>query len=168
MKNSRQKKPQQANQAQTIPVSAAAPWKGMFLLPEDEKSVCLGLLTRTGLLPGHFEMSHLTHLIISAALRPVQFVSRQAGKSTYAASILLQWHIIPLSLSFSQLPGEFDPSVVENSCFGDLWEAPTCLHGRWKTHGSFSPMLDAGIVCGLLLGLMQLRATEQFGGTDVL
>lgn len=78
MKNSRQKKKknQQANQAQTIPVSAAAPWKGMFLLPEDEKSVCLGLLTRTGLLPGYFEMSHLAHVIISTAVRPVQFVSR--------------------------------------------------------------------------------------------
>lgn len=43
-----------------------------------------------------------------------------------------------------------------------------CFHGRWKSHGPFSPMLDAGIACGLLLGSMQLRATEQFGGTDVL
>lgn len=78
MKNSRlyEKNPQETNQAQTIPVSAAAPWKGMLLLPEDDGSVCLGLSTTTVLLPGHFEMSHLAHLIIAAALRPVQFVSR--------------------------------------------------------------------------------------------
>lgn len=73
-----------------------------------------------------------------------------------------------MSLCFNQLTGELDTSFVENSCFGDLWEAPICLLGRWKTHGSFSPMLDAGIVCGLLLGSMQLRAREQFRGTEVL
>lgn len=79
IKNSRQykkKKKQETNQDQTIPVSAAAPWKGMLLLPEDDGSVCLGLFTRTGLLPGPLEMPHLAHLIISAALRPVQSVSR--------------------------------------------------------------------------------------------
>lgn len=78
MKYSRQykKTPQQTSQAQTISVSAAAPWEGMLLLPRDDESVCLGLFSRIGLLPGPFEMSHLAHLIISAALRPVQFVSR--------------------------------------------------------------------------------------------
>ena len=47
----------------------------MLLLSEAEPDSS-GLFARAGLLPVHFEISQLAHLIIYAALRLVQFVGR--------------------------------------------------------------------------------------------